>query len=471
MNKENISENITTSSTEKSTTSSSKYSQQHHHVESSSPLEDLKTLSLQEVKKRGSCKDCQSILNPPCRTTIPMDCIGQFKGIENFPAGSQVVFRDMSSLTHVFSVTMAIRLNIFEVIQMYNSNTFMCLKEIRSLIKGTNMTERSLRDLLMVLVAQGFLDVSGEIGSEKFRNTELTNSSFLSSSPTNSIRSYLNIEKFMRIFGDYSKSGFVHPNLLNHSNYSYSNEEDAESDLDYFYKSSEGFISRFIDTFDFSRFSKITDIRGGNGRYAMEIKGRYPSSEVRAFDKPSLEKIALRNIERCSKTSSDSRGKSNNTSSVPCSSTMPSSNPYTITSSQMTSSNTNTGSGICTRTMSSDVRFISGSLVSDTLPESDCVFAPYIFMHFNSESMRSVLKNVVSSLRPNGQLVIVERLLHGDRYDSVTYAMSFMMQVLNCEGFARTFEEFRSMLLEAGFKSVERRDMGESMMDVIVCTR
>jgi hypothetical protein len=471
MNKENISDNVISSSTDKSTSSTSKYSHHHYVESSSSPLEDLKSLSLEEVKKRGSCKECKSLLNPPCKTTIQMDCIGQFKGIEKFPPGSQVVFRDMSALSHIFSTTMALRLNIFEVIQMYNSNSFMCLKEIRSLLKGTNMSERSLRDLMMVLVSQGLLEVSGEIGSEKFRNTELTNTAFLSSSPLNECKSYLSIEKFMNVFLDYTKSGYVHSNLLNHSDSTYLREEDAESDLDYYYKSSDMAFRALFENFDFSRFSKITDIRGGSGRISMEIKGRFPNSEVRSFDKPSLEKFALRNVESFSKPSNSNPlfttlGTSTSTGSgcysVPCTSTSTKSGSC---SGQVSSTVTSS------RPMSPDIKVLSGSLISDSLPESDCVLAPYIFMHYNSDNLRTVLRNVNSCLRPNGQLVIMERLLHGDRSDSTSYAMSFMMQILNCEGYTRTFEELRSSLIEAGFRNVERKEIAECICDMIVCTK
>ena len=429
MNKENISSNIPQCQHHEQTSHTCKH--KHSNYDLSKETEDLKHLSLSEIKARHhlqvcdscrDCKECQTSTNTKnCHMTIPMDCIGQVEGIESFSKGLQVVFRDLKGLCHVFSITMAIKLNIFEIIQMYNSNTFMCMKEIRSLLKGTNITERNLRDLMMVLTSQGFLEMSGEFGSEKFRNTEITMSNFISSSSSNVCKSYLNMERFMNLFSDYSKEGFSHLHTLNHSNSPYVKDEDAEGDLDYYYKVTERSFNKMTEIVDFSKFSKVTDIRGGCGKYAMEIKEKNPNCEVRSFDKPSIEKFALKAI--------DSKGKSK------------------------------------------DVSVLSGDLVSDTLPESDCVIAPHIFMHFSNDTLKQVLKNVCSCIKQNGQLVIMESLLHGDKSDSTTFAMSFMMQVLNCEGFARTFDELKACLMDAGFKSVERKEMGVGMCDLLVCQK
>ena len=423
MNKENISTNIPHHDY-------TKHTSEHKHITNTNTnesAEDLKHLSLSEIKAINSCKICQAKMNPnTCHATISMEnCTCKIKGFENFSKGMQVVIRDLKGLSNAFSITMAIKLNIFEIIKMYNNNTFMCMKEIRSLIKGNNMTERDLRDLMMVLVSQGLLDVSGEFGSEKFRNTELTEINFLSSSSANCCKAYLNLEKFMTLYSDYSKNGFTHLHRLNHSNSVYYHDEDAESDLDYFYKANELSFNKMLELVDFSKFQKLTDIRGGSGKYAMELKEKNPDCEIRSFDKPSLEKFVLRNIEHCPSEKSQS----------------------------------------C------NISALSGNLVNDSLPESDCVLAPHIFMHFNCENLKSVFKNVCACIRPSGQLVILENLLHGDKSDSTTYGVSFMMQVLNCEGFARTFDEFKCCLLDAGFKSVERKEMGAGLSDLIICQK
>jgi hypothetical protein len=71
----------------------------------------------------------------------------------------------------------------------------------------------------------------------------------------------------------------------------------------------------------------------------------------------------------------------------------------------------------------------------------------------------------------SGQLIILENLVDPQLKDSKAITTSFMMGIQNCEGHARTFNEFMALLMNAGFKTADRVQMAPGMSDMIIATK
>lgn len=354
---------------------------------------------------------------------IPLQSL---QGIESFNEGMQIFFRDAFNLARIFSLIMAIKLNIFNIIQSNVSNQnqfnqFTSIHDIKSKIADSNITERHLLDLLCELESQGLLVSEGTLENIKFKNTDLAMNYFTNKSANNLSRMYMNIKRFILSFYENLENNFKFGKPINHSEYNFNNEDEVRMVLDYFYLINETSFERMLETIDFSRFKTCVDLRGGYGVLAMKIKSRFPNVNIISYDNPSLEKYA------------DDKVNSMNMKNV--------------------------------------VSIVSGNLLSDKLPESDCFIAPHLLVHFNNENLLKVLKNISDSITSHGQLIILENLIDTDKKESRSGSISFMMGLQNCEGNTRSFSEFTSMLNKSGFKSVEKIPMNIGMCDIIIASK
>lgn len=348
------------------------------------------------------------------------------QGIETFSEGMQVYFRDAFNLARIFSLIMAIKLNIFNIIQCNVNNQNQCnqlmsIHDIKSKIDNSNITERHLMDLLNELESQGFLVSEGTLESQKFKNSDLAMNYFTSKTSNNVSRLYMNLNRYITSFNESNQNNFKFVKPVNHSEYNFNNEEEVGMVLDYYYNTCESSFERMMEMIDFSRFKSVVDIRGGYGILAMKLKNRFPNVCVVSYDNPSIEKFAMEKVNAMN--------------------------------------------------MKNNINIISGNLTCDKLPESDCFIAPHIFMHFNNENLLKIMKSICDSLSSKGQLIILENLIDTEKKDSKTCSMSFMMGLQNCEGNARSFNEYVSMLMKCGFKSVDRMQMGSGMSDLLIAMK
>lgn len=108
------------------------------------------------------------------------------------------------------------------------------------------------------------------------------------------------------------------------------------------------------------------------------------------------------------------------------------------------------------------VRYRPGSFFEDIpcglqgLDENDrydLIILGWILHDWNDESCLKILSRVRHHLAPQGQLFIIEAILPDDKL-SLTVTISDMAMLLQTEGKERTFEEYKSLLLESGFSSI-----------------
>jgi len=349
-------------------------------------------------------------------------------GIETFNESMQIYFRDAYNLSRIFSLTMAIHLRIFEIIMQCSTsnNSSVSVKDIRTKILTinslSNLNERHLSDLLSELETQGFLESEGPYENRSFRLTDFSRKYLLINSPNSICRMYMNINRFMKSFEENMLSNFsLMGKPVNHSEYNFLDENETGMVLDYYYKTSERSFDRLIELVDFSRFKRVVDVRGSYGLLAAKLKKRFPTVEFISFDNPTLETFAVEKL--------------------------------------------------TTLNMINDVVVKSGSILSGPIPESDCVIAPHIFMHFNNDNTLTAMNNIFRSLSPNGQLIILENLIDPESKDCKAITMSFMMGIKNCEGQARSFNEYMALLMSCGFRSCDRIQTGPGMSDLIIATK
>jgi len=349
-------------------------------------------------------------------------------GIETFNESMQLYFRDAYNLCRIFSLTMAIQLQIFEIILQNStsskttSSSEEILNKIHSANSLSNLTLRHLNDLLNELVTQGFLETEGSYNSQSYCLTEFTKAYFLISSPKSMCRMYMNINRYMRCFEESIISNFsTMRKPINHSEYNFIDEYETGMVMEYFYKTTEKSFERLMELVDFSRFKRVMDVRGSYGLLSAKLKKRFPTVEFISFDNPTLESYAVDKLKQLN--------------------------------------------------MRDDVVIKSGSLISGNLPEADSVISPFSFMHYNDENCLKAMKHIHSCLSSNGQLIILENLIDPERKDCKAMSMSFMMGIQNCEGNARTFSEFMALLMSAGFKTVDRMQMGVGMADIMIAMK
>jgi ubiquinone/menaquinone biosynthesis C-methylase UbiE len=109
------------------------------------------------------------------------------------------------------------------------------------------------------------------------------------------------------------------------------------------------------------------------------------------------------------------------------------------------------------------VSFIAGSFFDKRehpylsgLPESkqyDSITLGWILHDWNDETCLRLLRKVKSHLKPDGQLIVLESILPPDRISLTCIAdISMLLQTEGCE---RTLEEYKTLLVKAGFNEVE----------------
>lgn len=356
---------------------------------------------------------------------IPTD---DLSGIEHFNEAMQIFFRDAYNLSKIFSVIMALKMEIFEIINS-TSSSGMTLQQIHvklpvAKVPNAGFTERHLRDLLCELGAQGYLETEGGLDSHTFGLTDLTKKFFLLNSPNSVCRMYMNVNRYMKNFQEAMVSNFAFGSKpQNHSQDVFTNENETGMVMDYFYKTAQPSFDKMMNIVDFSNFSTVMDVRGSYGLLSTMIKKKCPAVSCISFDNVSLQTYACEKIAQLG--------------------------------------------------MQNEVTVQSGSLLNGQLPQADCVIAPFVFMHYNDENCLKIMKHLFSCLSASkgSQLVILENLMDTEWKDCKALTMSFMMGIQNCEGNARTFNEFMVMLMSAGFKTVDRIQLGPGMADLMIAMK
>jgi 2-polyprenyl-3-methyl-5-hydroxy-6-metoxy-1,4-benzoquinol methylase len=101
----------------------------------------------------------------------------------------------------------------------------------------------------------------------------------------------------------------------------------------------------------------------------------------------------------------------------------------------------------------------------------DIVLVPNFLHHFNIPDCTRFLRRVHSALRPGGRVIIIEFVPNEDRV-SPPPAASFSLVMLGTtpEGDAYTFEEYRKMLADAGFRDSTLHPLPPTAHSAVVAT-
>jgi acetylserotonin N-methyltransferase len=157
-----------------------------------------------------------------------------------------------------------------------------------------------------------------------------------------------------------------------------------------------------VRSFDLSRFRRCVDLGGATGHLVMAAVEAYPEMQGVLFDLPAAIEFGKRFAE----------GK---------------------------------------------VELVAGDFFADPLPPGDLYCLGRILHDWNEDKIRLLLRRVVDALPDGGALLIAEKLL---RPDNVPAHMQSLNMLICTEGRERSLEEYRVLLTEAGFRSVEGKVTG-----------
>jgi cyclopropane fatty-acyl-phospholipid synthase-like methyltransferase len=117
-------------------------------------------------------------------------------------------------------------------------------------------------------------------------------------------------------------------------------------------------------------------------------------------------------------------------------------------------------------------KIVGDAFTADLGTDYDAVLVPNFLHHFNIADCTRFLRRVHASLRPGGQVVIVEFVPNEDRV-TPPGAAGFAMVMLGTtpEGDAYTFAEYRSMLRDAGFGEASLHPLLPTAQSAVVATK
>lgn len=159
--------------------------------------------------------------------------------------------------------------------------------------------------------------------------------------------------------------------------------------------------------FDLSRFRKLVDLGGATGHLASAARDRYPQLEIAVFDLPAAIEFAREFFAG---------------------------------------------------------ELIAGDFFRDPLPPADLYALGRILHDWSEDKIRALLAKVFAALPPEGAVLLAEKLLTPA---SVPAHMQSLNMLVCTEGRERTFEEYRALFEEAGFRDVEARVTGQPLDAVI----
>lgn len=346
--------------------------------------------------------------------------LNHLRGIEKFEKPLQDYFKLADSTSQIFAVIMGIKLNIFESLEELGE--FVFAKDLISKLNFSTSVERHLLDLLDELHVLGYLERDGVGEKARFRNSDYTKKYFLKKSVEHYRYLFLNLDKYIRKFNQ-SEKLFKAAKTQLFSEDVFSTEEETKTYIEYFYKTNEFNFDHLISNINFAKFKKVMDIHGLTGCLAMKIKKNFPSCDLILFDNKKIKECAEIKIKG--------------------------------------------------HDMQDSIRMEFGDLLKDKLPmDSDCIVAPHILMHYNCANRKTILEKIFNSLANNAELIILENLMDDEREGKDhSLTMSFMLGVMGYEGYACTFEEYRTTLSEIGFKDVQRIHKKHGLSDILIATK
>lgn len=112
----------------------------------------------------------------------------------------------------------------------------------------------------------------------------------------------------------------------------------------------------------------------------------------------------------------------------------------------------------------------SGDFFLDALPEADLYALGRILHDWAEDKIRLLLRRIFERLPQGGALLIAEKQIAEDRSGPVGAYMQSLNMLVCTEGKERTFSEYRALLEQAGFASVEGKVTG-AFLDAILARK
>jgi acetylserotonin N-methyltransferase len=168
---------------------------------------------------------------------------------------------------------------------------------------------------------------------------------------------------------------------------------------------------RVVEAFDLSRFRHMVDLGGGTGHLAVAACETYPELRATVFDVPQAAEISEFYIRR---------------SNLPA----------------------------------DRVTVAAGDFFTDDLPQADLFALGRILHDWSEEKIASLLPRIFSFLPSGGGILIAEKLLNEDKTGPTSAQLQSLNMLVCTEGKERTLSEYRKLLEEAGFHSVEGKFTG-----------
>jgi acetylserotonin N-methyltransferase len=113
---------------------------------------------------------------------------------------------------------------------------------------------------------------------------------------------------------------------------------------------------------------------------------------------------------------------------------------------------------------------IAGDFFQGELPEGDIYALGRILHDWSEPKIELLLRRICARLPKGGALLLAERLLAPDKSGPLNAQMQSLNMLICTEGKERTLEEYRAVLLDAGFSRVEGMMTGRAL-DAILCDK
>ncbi len=301
----------------------------------------------------------------------------------------------------------AVNFDLFTKLADYKSMTATQIKNGLDL----KCTDRNVFDFLDTLTGFGFLNREGILETAKYSNGMDTDIFLDKNKPTyvGGILEMMN-ERLYGFWGNLEeglKTGKMQNEAKNGENLFEAIYKDPERLKIFVHGMSGiqmgGFIG-FANTFDFSKYTTLTDVGGSAGMLSLMVAKHQPHIACTTFDLPVIEPIATETIEQF----------------------------------QMTDS----------------VKTASGDFFNDSIPSADIVTMGNILHDWDEETKLMLMKKAYDALPAGGAFVAIENIIDDERKQNVFgMMMSLNMLIETSSGFDYTFADFNKWAKKIGFKS------------------
>jgi acetylserotonin N-methyltransferase len=176
-----------------------------------------------------------------------------------------------------------------------------------------------------------------------------------------------------------------------------------------------------VRAFDLSRFRHLADLGGGTGHLAAAACEHYPEMRATVFDLPRVTAFAREMLAHSS--------------------------------------------------ASSRVDLKDGDFFRDPLPAADLYAVGRILHDWAPEKIKRLLARIAGSLPQGGGLLIAEKLMDEDRSGPLHVHMQSLNMLVCTEGRERSLSEYRQLLLDSGFGSVEGVVTGQPLDAILAVKR